>query len=255
MENRKKRNERLLNRIKVEQQTTLENLAEFFHVSTATIRRDIKKLEERGLVIQAVGGVIRYSQERTGAVDPRRSNQAIEEKIRIAEYCTELVNDQDDIIIGPGTTTFLAGKIMSGITDKSFRIITNSLELDLETSSVENIRTLIIGGEIWNKHTVGTGDSEYFAGCHHNHTLILSADGIDLEHGLTIFESRLLGLMKTMVSVSSKVILAADSSKFGRIRYHHLGPLEVATSIITDSGLDPDFEKEILSRGIRLVKV
>jgi DeoR family transcriptional regulator of aga operon len=255
MKNKIKRNEQLLNKIRLEQQTTLEALAEYFDVSTATIRRDIKDLEQEGLVIQAVGGLIRYSQERTGAVDPRRSTHAIEEKIRIAEYCSELVQDQDDILVGPGTTTFLAGKIMSGITDRTFRIITNSLELALETSTVDTISTVLIGGEIWNKHTMGTGTAEFFAGCHLNHILLLSADGIDVNRGITIYESRLFSLLNQMIDVSSRIILAADSSKFGKVRYHRLGPLSMVHQIVTDTGLDMTLANEIKQLGVDLVMV
>jgi DeoR family transcriptional regulator of aga operon len=255
MKNKIKRNEQLLSRIRLEQQTSLEALAEYFDVSTATIRRDVKDLEQDGLVIQAVGGMVRYTQERTGAVDPRRSTHAIEEKIRIAEYCTDLVQDQDDILIGPGTTTFLAGKIMSGITDKTFRIITNSLELALETSTVDTISTVLIGGEIWNKHTMGSGTHEFFAGCHLNHTLLLSADGVDVNRGITVYESRLFSLLNQMIEVSSRIILAADSSKFGKIRYHRLGPLSMVHQIVTDTGLDSRTAKLINDLGIDLVMV
>ena len=147
-ENRKQRLTRLLNKIKVEKQVSIDQLSQFFDVSTATIRRDIKELEKQEAVVQTVGGGVLYQTELTGAVDPSSAGQAIAEKIRIAEYCTELVRDQDDILIGPGTTTFLAGKIMSGITDRRFRIITNSLELAVETSVADNIRTVILGGEV-----------------------------------------------------------------------------------------------------------
>lgn len=256
MENRRRRLHQLLNRIKVAQQTTIEELAADFEVSTATIRRDIKELERDGLVIQAVGGTVVYQLERTGAVDPRRVSQAIEEKIRIAEYCTELVNDQDDILIGPGTTTFLAGKIMSGITDRSFRIITNSLELALETSAVPNIRTVIVGGEVWGKYSIGVpARGDYFAGCHRNHTLILSADGVDFEAGITVFESRLVEIVRTMIDVSSRIILAADSGKFGKTRYHHIAPISVVTTVITDTGAAPGVVDELRRRGVDVVTV
>ncbi|MCK5249631.1 MAG: DeoR/GlpR transcriptional regulator, partial [Spirochaetaceae bacterium] len=225
-------------------------------VSTATIRRDIKELEKKDAVIQTVGGGVLFQSEHTGALTPRSSTRAIEEKIRIAEYCTELVREQDDILIGPGTTTFLAGKIMSGITDRSFRIITNSLELAIETGAAPNIRTVILGGEIWNKHSVGPhSGNEYFADCHHHHTLLLSADGIDRQHGAAIFDTRLMAIIHEMIKVSDRVILAVDSGKFGLARYNRVADWDRIDILVTDKKAPEDDIEFLRNQGIEVVLV
>ena len=201
MQNRKARTVELLNKIRMEKQSSIDELAEFFNVSTSTVRRDLKDLEKKGMVLTTVGGGVVFQQrEYNGAVDPKHSTLMLEQKVRIAEYCSELVHDHEDIIIGPGTTTFLAGRIMSGITDRSFRIITNSLELAMETSMVPNIHTVLMGGEVWNKHTVGMLEGhDYFTGCHKEHTAIISPDGIDLIQGATVFESRVVETIRSIV--------------------------------------------------------
>lgn len=257
MGNRKSRTTELLSRIRIEKHTTIDELAEFFKISTATIRRDIKELEKKRLVLQTVGGGVVYQQqEYSGAVDPHSSTQMIEQKIRIAEYCTELVHEQEDIIIGPGTTAFLAGKIMSGISDRSFRIITNSLELALETNPIPNIRTVIIGGEVWNNHSAGIlNGCDFFTGCHKEHTAILSPDGLDCEHGATVFESRLVGVLRSMIAVSRKVIMAVDSSKFGKVRYHSVASISAINTIVTDTDAPADMVEEIRGRGVEVVLV
>jgi len=253
---RKHRIEQLLNRLKLKKQTSIADLAQFFNVSTATIRRDLKDLEKNDAVIQTVGGGVIFQTEYTGALTPQSSTRAIEEKIRIAEYCTELIREQDDILIGPGTTTFLAGKIMSGITDRSFRIITNSLELAIETEESPNIRTVILGGEIWNKHSVSTHSGNgYFADSHHHHTLVLSADGVDREHGVSIFETRMIGMIQEMIKVSDRIILAVDSGKFGQARYNRIIEWDKINLFVTDKKV-PDNEVDFLvNQGIEVVTV
>ena len=248
---RQERLREILNKIRVEQQTTLDDLARFFHVSTATIRRDIKVLEEKSAVVQTVGGGIIYQTEHTGAVDPGRIGHRVEEKIRIAEHCTELIRDHDDVLIGPGTTTFLAGKIISGIEDRRFRIITSSLELALEASVAPNIRTVVLGGEIWNKYVVGpqVGKS-YFDDCHRQHTMILSADGIEESQGVTVFESRLVPMIQAMVSVSNRIILATDSSKFGKSCFNRVARFDQLQYVVTDDEAPPDYVAFIRKRGI-----
>lgn len=255
-ENRRERLTRLLTKIKVERQVSIDALARDFGVSTATIRRDIKALEKEEAVVQTVGGGVLYQTDLNGAVAPSSVGQAISEKIRIAEYCTELVADQDDVLIGPGTTTFLAGKIMSGITDRSFRIITNSLELAVETSVAENIRTVVLGGEVWHQHTTtGDGSFEYFRSCHHQHTLVMSADGVDPREGVTVFESRVVPVIRDMIAVSNRIVLAADSRKFGRARHYRIADIDAVSLIVTDTGAPPEMVQEFRDRGVPVALV
>jgi len=255
MGNRKTRVNELYNRIRVERHSTIASLAKYFGISTATVRRDVKELEEKNFVLQTVGGgVVFQQQEHDGAIEPRQSSQMIEQKIRIAEYCSELVREHEDILIGPGTTTFLAGKIMSGITDRTFRIITNSLELALETSTAPNIHTVMLGGEIWNKHTI-TQEGADILSSFHSYTAILSPDGLDLEYGATIFESRLVYLFKAMVSASSRIILAVDSSKFGKIRYHSIAPISALDIIVTDTDAPKSIVDGIRKQGVEVILV
>ena len=256
VQSRQDRLSQLLNKVRVEQHTTIDELADHFDVSTVTIRRDIKELEKRAVLVQTVGGGVIYKTEHTGAVDPLSLSHAISEKIRIAEYCTDLVRNHDDILIGPGTTTFLVGKIMSGITDRRFRIITNSLELAMETGYAPNIRTVILGGEVWNKYATGpNGGHEYFSRCHRQHTLILSADGIDPQQGVTIFESRLVPLVKGMIAVSTRIILAADSSKFGLARYNRVAEYSDLSTVVTDDRIAPVHVAPLEENGVEVVVV
>lgn len=255
-ESRRERLARLLDTIRLERQTTIEQLAETFGVSSATIRRDIKALEKNGTVVQTVGGGVRHQGEALGPLQDPRAVPAIEEKIRIAEYCTELISDMDDVIIGPGTTAFLAGRIMSGIGDKRFRIVTNSLELAMETSRVPNIRTVIIGGEVWNKLSVGpAAGGDYLSFCHHRHLLVFSVDGVHQEDGVTVFESRLVPVYRQMLAASDRVVLAVDSSKFGRTCYNHLAGFEELTMVVTDGGAPKQYVDFLRSKGVEVVLV
>jgi DeoR family transcriptional regulator of aga operon len=125
---------------------------------------------------------------------------------------------------------------MSGITDRSFRIITNSLELALETESCENIRTVLLGGEVWKRHTLTADNvSEYFSHCHRHHTLLLSADGIHRENGLSIFESRPMATMQEMIRVSDRVVLLSDSGKFGQAHFNRLADWKDIDLLVTDA--------------------
>jgi DeoR/GlpR family transcriptional regulator of sugar metabolism len=235
---------------------TIEDLAETFGVSTATVRRDLKEILQQKSVVQTIGGGVIYR----GGTAPTGSDASgipfLDEKLRIAEYCTELVEEHDEIIVGPGTTTFLAGKILSGITDKEFRIITNSLEIALETGSVANISTVILGGVLADKHSIGfKGHAEYFDTCHKHHKLLLSADGISFDQGVALFHNRYLDIVTKMLDVSHYVVLAADSSKIGRTCFLRLCPLERIDKLVTDRGASEEFREFARKKKVEVIIV
>lgn len=235
----------------------MEELSRHFKVSTATIRRDVKVLEQEQIVVQTVGGGILYRQ--SGGAPPQGGDQRdlfIEEKIRIAEYCTELVEEHDEIIVGPGSTALIIGRILSGIGDRRFRIITNSLELAMETSEVDNIESVVIGGAVHGRYSVGSAHgSDYFASCHNMHKLIFSADGVDSEQGITVFDVRFLPLLKRMISVSSSLILAADSSKLGKVLSNKVADLDLVTTVVTDTNAPPELLSTLGAKGVSVVTV
>ncbi len=241
----------------MEGSTSLEDLSRHFGVSTATIRRDVKILEQEQNVVQTVGGGILYRRNGEAAVQTLDAGSAhIEEKIRIAEYCTELVEDHDEIIVGPGSTTFITGRILSGIDDRRFRIITNSLDLALETAGVSNLETVILGGEVHGRQSAGfTDHNDYFSSCHRKHKLLLSVDGLDLERGLTIFDPRYLTIVKKMIDVSAQIILAMDSSKIGKVTFNRLGEVEIVSTLVTDLNAPSSVCRELERRGITVVTV
>ena len=56
-----------------------------------------------------------------------------------------------------------------------------------------------------------------------------------------------------MMRASQKVIVLADSSKFGKRGFAKIGDIEDIDMIITDSGVSPDVINQITNRGINLI--
>ncbi len=254
--NRKKRIENILNKIKLLRTTSIDELSGYFGVSGATIRRDLKQLEDEGIILQTVGGGVVF---KSAAQNPGRQEEAtsyINEKIRIAEYCIGLVNEYDDIVIGPGTTTYLVGKILSGITDRNFRIITNSLELAIELSGINNIQVVVPGGIVVEKLTVTfEGYPDFFEKYRKDHKTFISVDGIDIKNGLTVFQPQCVGLLKQLIEVSSEIILVGNSRKFEKTGFYFVSGLEKVKKIITDSNLSPAIKEQFTQLGIEVITV
>lgn len=255
--NRRQRLDRLASYVAEAEETSIEALAEAFGVSSATIRRDVKLLESEGSLVQTVGGgVLRRTSVSEHADEDHEAVRNIEAKIRIGEYCASLVEEHDEIIVGPGTTTLIVGRILSGVRDKDFRLITNALDLAIETSGVENIETVVLGGEVEGHYSKGfTAHEDFFSTCHSRHKLILSADGVDPTEGITQFQSRFVDLLKKMMSVSSTIYLVADSSKIEKACFNQVAPIDSVDVFVTDTGAPTGFCRRLDTSGVKVVRV
>ena len=130
------------------------------------------------------------------------------------------------------------------------------MELALETSESQNIRTVILGGDVWNRHSNDSlGGNGYFADCHHHHTLLLSADGIDRQYGVSLFETQLMTTINKMIEVSDRVILAVDSSKFGQARFNRVVSWDKVNILVTDEKAPEQDIEFLMNQDIEVVIV
>lgn len=255
---RYERLQQLNSHIRVEGASRIEDLSKQFDVSTATIRRDVKELERRGFVVQTVGGGIMYSGGvHLNSIDPASDSiTQFEQKLRIGRYASSLVNAEDEILIGPGTTTLIVGKSLADIHDREFRIITNNLELALITGQNRNIHTVLIGGELSGTGTTGfDGPRDFFTHCHSGHRLFVSCDGVDIVHGLTSFSTAYLGMLQKMFAASIDITVLVDSSKLGVARFNSIAPVSRVNRLVTDKDADPELCGGLRDLGIEVVQV
>jgi DeoR family transcriptional regulator, aga operon transcriptional repressor len=256
MKRRSERLEELIRRIKMEKKTNIRDLAAYFSVSSVTIRRDLKEVQKNHNIVQTVNGGVEF---RGRSIDEGIEDHIdcnVAEKIRIGEYISKIVADYDDLLIGPGTTTLLIGRILSGITDRRFRIVTNSMELAMDTMDLENIETLLLGGKIWKSYSLGYQEhKDYLDNCNNTHRLIISADGIDPEYGLTVFETRVVPLVKKMIRASREVIIAADYRKIGKVCFNKVADIENVNLLVTDDKAPVEAVEAIERKNVKVVIV
>ncbi len=255
MKNKRERLKGIIEILRIEDNTTLENLARKFKVSTATIRRDIKILENSGQVMQAIGGEIYFIKDYAGPSREDMLATAINEKVQIAEYCSTLINEHETILIAPGVITNLAGRIFGGL-DFNFRVITNSLTLSLELSKLENISLFLLGGEVEKQYSsIRNINSDLLCGVQYADKLFLTSDGIDPEYGLTYFDSSMNPLISRMMDIAKEIIFIADSTKFGNVCFNYLCDLSKLDLVITDSKLSDKIKKNIESEKVKIICV
>jgi len=94
----------ILKEIKENGIVRVSDLSELFGVSQNTIRRDLQKLEEEGLIKRTHGGAVVDEFYGVDLPFATREDKYREEKQRIGKKAAELIQDGETIILDAGTS-------------------------------------------------------------------------------------------------------------------------------------------------------
>jgi DeoR/GlpR family transcriptional regulator of sugar metabolism len=232
-------------------------LSEKYGVSEMTIRRDLKQLEDQGLVRRTYGGAIPM---RTIVEDLRivarekRQKRAADQKACMARFAAQhFVDDDDIIILGGGTTT--AAMIPHLADKRHLTVLTNCIH---NTFGLQNLNlpdmTVICSGGILRQISstfVGPLTERCFREIHAK-KLFLSATGISLEAAVTDPNMHETQVKRAMIESADQVIMLMDSSKFGIRSLMTVVTYPEIDVLITDSGCPPQMAETLRSRGVDL---
>ena len=238
------RRDKILAMIREDGQAKVADLSRIFKVTEVTIRQDLEKLEQEGLIRREHGGAI-LNQERDSIGELQLVNQQnMDAKRAIAEEAVKLIHDGDTIILDSGSTTTEIAKLLSGY--HNLQVITNALNIAMILGKETGINLNVTGGEFKSPTLSLTGDkaAHYFNGIHADKVFLATA-GISLKAGLTYPSLSDLVVKKAMIDSSDIVYLVADSTKIGKSSFASLGALSMIDYIITDSNIT-EADKKVL---------
>lgn len=221
-------------------------------VSEMTIRRDLDWLEERAIVKRVHGGAIAYPSTVPEKPFDDRLLESSPQKKSIGWAAAQLVNDGDRIILDAGTTM---QQIARNLTCKNdLTVITNNLPAVLELARCPNIKTFILGGELKHKElcTVG-GMMKSDLGRFSADKYFMSVAGFSLKNGLTDPDLYEVEGKQSMMQAAERVILAADSSKWGIAALVKIAPLSEVDQLVTDDDLPEEAAASIQAQGVEVI--
>ncbi|APY01356.1 DeoR/GlpR family DNA-binding transcription regulator [Lacinutrix venerupis] len=249
-----KRHKDILERLAKEKHLEVLELCEILDVSAVTIRKDLKFLEQKGLLYRTHGGASLenpYINERT-VLDKEKIS--VEEKNGIAQLAASKIVENDTIMIASGTTVQALSKFIKP--KNKLTVITSSLNVVLNLINDKNIEILQLGGYIRHSSASVIGNyAEYILKNVSCSKLFLGVDGIDLDYGLSTTNLEEAELNKKMLSAAQKVIILADSSKFGKKSFARICNLSQVNEIITDKGISSSVRKKLEEKDIKVTIV
>ncbi|MCO8266106.1 DeoR/GlpR transcriptional regulator [Haloferax sp. Atlit-12N] len=230
---------------------SVESLSDHLGYSKATIRRDLRELEDRGLIERSHGGAVPVTSVGREQTYGQKEVQNLEGKRAIADRAVEELAEGQVVFFDAGTTTMeVARKVPK---DGTILGVTNSPRLAIELNEEEN-EVKLTGGTLRRRTKALVGPTaESFMERTNFDLLFLGTNGLDVESGLTTPNEDEARMKELMVEKAAKVVLVADLSKLGRRSFVQFASLEDIDLIITDGTLDDDSREEIESAGVTVV--
>ena len=237
---------------------SVQGLVDQVGTSAPSIRRDLARLEKRGLVLRTHGGAklvepLLYEPFRHDTSFQAREHRAADQKRRIGLAAAELVLERDVIGLTAGTTTTQIGRSLRhrrGIT-----VVTNAVNIGMELCNQPAIKTMVTGGTLawaWTFALAGQSALNFMREIYLDKAFI-SVTGFDLQRGVTTLEIEEATLANTMAHQARKIIVVADSSKIGQVSPALICPVSDIHTLITDSGISKETHVQLLERGIEVI--
>ena len=225
------------------------DLCKILDVSAVTIRKDLKLLEEKGLLFRTHGGASLENPYINEKAVNEKEKISVAEKNGIAQAAAKLIDENDSIMIASGTTVQALAKFI--IPKNKLTVITSSLHVVLHLINHKDVEILQLGGYI--RHSSASVIGNYATQILENVScskLFLGVDGIDLEYGLSTTSLEEAQLNKKMLASAQKTIVLADSSKFGKKSFAKICGIDSVDQIITNAGVSSSIVKKLEEKGI-----
>ena len=244
------RRHHLTDLIRVRGFASLDELVRELGVSESTVRRDLDALELEGIARRTHGGAVyRGGRAKLEEFDQRQpANWAAKRAIAVA--AAEQIEDGETVLLDGGTTTYEVARQLVG---RPLQVVTNSLPVANLFVSESQTELVLLGGYVSPKTGVCLGPyANELLGRLHVSTTVLSAAGIAAE-GLFNAHLLLAETEQAMLRAAGRVLVVADSSKFGRRSLTLVCGLSEIDCLVVDDGLTAAWRQQVADAGVRLV--
>jgi DeoR/GlpR family transcriptional regulator of sugar metabolism len=202
-----------------------------FGVSADTIRRDLRELDELGLLRRVHGGAL----PRTGDAAPfaARARRAPEAKASIARRAAELIDDGQVVILDGGTTTVEVARALRP--DLRATIVTTSPPVAVALSGHRWVEIAVVGGTLRRDALVAVGAETVDAlRMIRADVVMLGVCGLHPEVGVTANDLEEAQVKRAMIESAAAVVALADRDKLGTAMPVVVAQIDVITTLITD---------------------
>lgn len=231
------RHRAILEIIKENSRISIGEIQEKFNVSVDSARRDLRILEEKGLLKRTHGGAIPIKKNGWGGechdLSARERLQTIKENyLSIAKRAISMIENKDVIYL---TSASIGCLIAQNIPPElCCTIVTNSISIADELRKYEYITVIVTGGEMsrngafYDAFTIDIINRLRFDKC------FITSACISAKFGLSIQKSRNVGLVNSIISNSKVVVGLFPTEKINFESIIQICPANSLDVLITD---------------------
>lgn len=221
---------------------TVEYLAKKIHISESSIRRDLTRLETKGLITRSYGGAEIKNSGNRQIPFGMRSHQNTHAKLAVAQKAVSLIKQGDVVFLDGSTSTYFMVDYLRSVKDVT--VITNSLA-GMTLLSETGINSYLAGGQLnpenrsccIGPHTVDF-ISRFYADLCFFSVQSLAKDGV-----LYDCFSNEISPRKIMMENSEKRVFLCDGSKVDHYSAYRLCTLSDIDIMISDINPENHLEK------------
>lgn len=229
------RQQQIMDRMALDGEVKLAELKEMFDVAEMTLRRDLEKLEQIGLVRRTFGGAILVGND---IALQDRTDVLLEEKMRIGRKAAQLVQPGDSVFIDGGSTTLQVAKFLPA--KMNVTVVTNALNIAAELLT-KQITTIVIGGVAIERTSTLVGPIAAAALSKMAfHRAFLGTTGVTAAHGFSNSNMYEAEIKQLAMAQSAEVNVVMDHTKYGIKDLFSFAAYDKVDRIISDS--EPDSE-------------
>ena len=243
------RQTQLLELVQAQGSASIEFLAETFSVTLQTVRRDVQRLAEAGLLSRFHGGVRMPGSTTENIAYRQRQALSLDGKTRIAKAIAAAVPHGCSLIMNIGTTMETVARELRQ--HRGLRVITNNLNVAQILSDNPDCEVIVTGGVVRgvDRGIVGEATVDFIRQFKVDIGLI-GISGIEADGTMRDFDYREVKVAKAIIEHSRQVWLAADHTKFNRPAMVELAHLSLIDRLFTDEPPPDSFAQLLEHSGV-----
>ncbi|MDO7907878.1 DeoR/GlpR family DNA-binding transcription regulator [Paenibacillus sp. JX-17] len=244
-----KRHEKIMEALIARQEITVQELSELLDVTGKTVREDLDKLEQMGLLVRVHGGAILAQGDQYGILSSQgASGKHNAEKAEIAERALTYIQAGEIIALDGGSTIL---ELARRLPNQELTVITNDLFIISELVRRDQIRLIVPGGARVRNVLTGEESVQYVRQLN-IHKAFVSATAVHPEFGLSIYTGELTAYKKALMHAAQQVYGMVDHYKFGHFALRTFARCDELDGMISDSGLDRETAEIYEQAGLRM---
>lgn len=239
-------------KVKKNKKVVVSELSREHNVTEETIRRDLEKLEQEGLVTRTYGGAVLNIEKISEHIDYlRRSQTNKAEKTQIGRLAASVIPNKAAVGADASSTVMEAINLLRDRPE--ITVLTNSVkivrELDqaalsiISTGGIVNNSTFSMQGNIVRKIL-----SDYYVDI-----VLISCTALEIDGGVFDSNEEEAELKRILVDRGQKTILLADHTKFNKVAFVRVLDFSELDMVITDREPSQEWKEMFCEKGIKLL--